>query len=901
MKTLADALNTAGIPLEFTAGKKVDSVAQREVAREPGERARKLRELYFKTLSSAGNEFPYWYSRKYFELDNEIPVVRRASALKEAFSHLTPIIYPGELIVMQKCAYYRGSFPMPWLSESYYMAKEDEFYREALKRGSASADEHSRFGAGGGNVTQSLAHVVSIAGKFGMRGEEIPALLSLARLWHNKSVEDLANKYERMVPDYDLKEAVMRNLVCMFDSGYTLPQGREVINYYYPLQYGLDGIIHIAEEKKLEVAGNAGGDGITGMNRLYNYDAVILVIEGIRQWILNFAREARRLEVMEGEEGQKQEYGDIAERLEWIAHHPPRNFKDALQLCWTIHVAVLNEDAISGLSPGRLGQVLYPYYKKDIEAGAITKQEVLELLELQRVKFTCLDCFASTGVVGGVLSGNTFNNLSLGGLDQDGNQASNDLEMLILEAGITCACPQPTLSVLYNEKLPAEFLLKAMECIKVGTGYPAFMNDSVARDFLLEQYGSEGMKGEEARAWAVGGCLETSPGSWMPLVIGGNTCWIPGGSGQPTSVGVHFLSLPKILELVLFDGENPETGQRVFPPHQKALNSYEEVWDTFRDYFSKTVEVLDRCNNIQHDIWRKNNTAVINSLLKPDCLATGHLINEMGYRYNGTYNVETTGTINLINSLAALRKLVYEDRSVGLDELREALKENFGFKTAREINSFSLADQQKRDGGERFDRIHHRCLTAPKYGNDDPYVDSILNSWEEWFTQSVRHYESLYARPLYACQISVSTHGPMGSATGATPDGRLSQTTFADASLSAYPGTDRNGPYALFNSATVWDHSLSQNSQLNLKIHPTAIRGREGAKKLLELTRAYMRKGGFHIQYNIVDSRTLRNAQERPENYRELMVRVAGFTQYWVEIGKPIQDEIIARTEYGEV
>jgi 4-hydroxyphenylacetate decarboxylase large subunit len=293
--------------------------------------------------------------------------------------------------------------------------------------------------------------------------------------------------------------------------------------------------------------------------------------------------------------------------------------------------------------------------------------------------------------------------------------------------------------------------------------------------------------------------------------------------------------------------------------------------------------------------------SILNSCLKPDCLDKGHLIDELGYRYNATHNIETCGTANLVNSLAALKKIVYEDREATLKELKEALQANFGFKTAQEIGSYSLADQEKREDLDRYDRIHFLCLTAPKYGNDDPFVDSILKEWEEWFCAMGRGYESLNARPYYACQISVSSHAPMGAAAIATPDGRLAGTTFADGSMSAYPGTDQIGPYALFASATCWDHSQSQNSQMNLKIHPTAIRGIEGSRKLLELTRSYMRKGGFHIQYNVVDSRVLREAQRIPDNYRDLVVRVAGFTQYWVEIGKPIQDELIARTEYEGV
>jgi 4-hydroxyphenylacetate decarboxylase large subunit len=190
------------------------------------------------------------------------------------------------------------------------------------------------------------------------------------------------------------------------------------------------------------------------------------------------------------------------------------------------------------------------------------------------------------------------------------------------------------------------------------------------------------------------------------------------------------------------------------------------------------------------------------------------------------------------------------------------------------------------------------CLQAPKYGNDEFFADEILLEWENFFCPDCSNYESLYAHKMYPCQISVSTHGAMGSATIATPDGRLAGTTYADASMSAFPGTDRNGVYALLSSAAIWDHTMSQNSQLNVKIHPTAIQGPTGSRKLLDLIQAYMRKGGFHIQFNVVDTKVLKDAQKNPQNYRDLMVRVAGFTQYWVEIGKPVQDELIARTEY---
>lgn len=873
----------------------MDTIEEREIKKNPTPRVDKARQLYFETKSSASVEFPYWYTRRWDELEGEVPIVRRAEALKSGFEHLTPSIFPGELLVMGKTHYLRGSYPMPWLSEAFFMAKEDELYKDALESGKVTADTVTTMGQGGGNVTKSVGNVLSIAGKFGLRKEEMPVLLNIAKRWYQKSVDDVGHKYEQMVPGYKEKEEIMRAVICMFDSGYTLPQGREVLNYYYPLQYGIKGLKNICNEKIAETA------GFPDMDRLYFYKAIYTMLEGLQKWIINHAHEARFMASLEKDKVAQKEYLDIAERLEWLSENTPRSFHDALQMVWIFHIAVLNEDAISGLSPGRLGQVLYPFWKHDMDNGIIDREKTIELLECMRMKFTEIDCFASMGVVGGVLSGNTFNNLCIGGLDKDGNSAANELEMLILESGMSCDTPQPTLSLLYDEKLPEEFLFKGIECTKVGTGYPAWVNNRTGMDFLLNNFKKEGMALEEARAWSIGGCLETSAGSWMPLEYNGMTYYIPGGSAPATSVGVHFISLPKVLEAVLFDGLDQRTGRRVYPSHGLKLNSFEEVWEVFKDYFSQTVEVLTLTNNIQHDIWGKISPSVINSMLKPDCLTNGRDISHKGSRYNRTFNVEICGGVNLANSLASIKKNVFEERNFTLKELKEAIMKNFGYLSAQQSGTYSISEQVRTDDFTSWLRIHKLCLDAPKYGNDDPYVDSIFKQWQEWFSKMCENYISIYNEPMYSCQISVSTHGPMGAVTLATPDGRLGGTTFADGSCSAYPGTDQHGPYALFSSATCYDHSLSQNSQLNMKIHPSAVKGREGARKFLEMIRAYLRKGAFHVQFNIVDSRMLREAQKHPENYRGLMVRVAGFTQYWVELGKQIQDEVISRTEYDEI
>ena len=306
-----------------------ETIVKREIERKPTERAGEMRELYFDAKSSASMEFPYWYTRRWEELEGEIGIIRRAEALKSGFEHLTPAIFPGELLVMGKAAYLRGSYPMPWLSGSYFMAKGDEMYEEAMKAGKLTADTVTTWGQGGGNVTKSSGNVVSIAGKFGIRKEELPVLIETAHKWQNKSVEDIGHKYEQMVPGYKEKEALMRSVICMFDSGYTLPQGREVMNLYYPLQYGIDGIINICNENIDSTA------GYPEMDRLYFYKSVVIMMEGIKKWILNYAAEAAFMAGLEKNKEKKNEYKDIEERLKWLSAKPPRSFHDALQLMWT--------------------------------------------------------------------------------------------------------------------------------------------------------------------------------------------------------------------------------------------------------------------------------------------------------------------------------------------------------------------------------------------------------------------------------------------------------------------------------------------------------------------------------------------------------------------------------------
>lgn len=866
----------------------------------PPEGVTKLLETYYTLKNTADMEIPYWYNRVWWENDGDIIEVRRAKAYAAALSNVTPTIQPYEKLVMQKCKNVRGAFPFPWVTASFFNAHAEALMNEVDAPAESEADKVSIVGAGGGNVTESYGNIISIAKKFGMRKEDIPVLVKCSKSWDAISVEELSAKYAAMTPDYDQHMKIMDSVVCMFDS-FAIPQGREVINYYYPLQYGWDGIIKLCDERIAETMGEAGDDGLLGMSRAYYYVATKIMAQGLSKWCENYAKQAEYLASIETDPELKKNYEEIHDVMAHIAHKAPVTFRQALQLTLACHYAVVNEDPQSGQSIGRLGQILQPYFEKDFEDGIVTEEEVVDILQYYRVKITCIECFASAGVTGGVLSGNTFNNLSMGGLTRDGLTAVTPLEYLIIEAGMRTKTTQPTLSVLYDEKTPEEFLMKAAACTKLGMGYPAWMNNQCGINFMLRNYGPEGMNLEDARAWCLGGCLESSPCCFMPLDYNGKVTWVPGGAGPTAGTGVHFIGIPKVLELVLTNGVDKRTGRQIMSPHNRKLDSLEAITDQWEIYLRKIIDVVNKVNNIQMDIWRKHNMPVVQSMFKPDCLTKGQHIGTMGCRYNATINYESCGTVTFLNCLASLDKNVFVDKKYTLEEMTEAMLDNFGFKTAYETGVFSPDFREATDKATKYEKIFADCVNAPKYGNNDMEADKFLIWYEDVMYPLTRDFNSYYGKPLYMCQISVSTHGPQGFVTLAGADGRLAGTTYSDGSMSAAAGTDKNGVYAIFESATVYDHSTQQNSQMNLKLHPSSVKGIQGTRKLLDIVRAYMRKGGFHVQFNVVDSKTLRAAQKKPDSYRDLMVRVAGFTQYWCEIGKPIQDEVIYRTEYENV
>lgn len=874
-----------GSKFSFHYGQRPEEVGDREVKKEACPRAKKLLQNYYDAKVSLDTTFPYWYTRTWQEEEGQHPLVRRGLALKSAFSHLEPCIRRGELLVMQRNKYVRGASIVPWTANRFPLNDEERAKNDAKKASNMELEKITVLAKGGGVVSESTKNVLSISGRFGQRMDEYPALLEICRYWNNKSAEDTCYLWGTLHPEYSTLVNMKKAVLMASDMEYGNRHGRSVTNYQYPMQMGFKGMIDWCNQQI--------NDHLhTGeVDKIAFWKSCIYVIEGVQIWIKKYAAEAKKLADKEQDPQQKIEFEEISERLAWIAENKPRNFMDAVQLHWSCQLQVYNEMQGSGFSPGRLGQVLYPYWKKDMDEGKITREQTLEVLECMRVKYTELEIATCVGTIG-ILAGNTFNNICLGGQKPDGTSAENELEYLFIEAAIKCGTVSPTLSLIYDGKLSERFLQKAVECNKTGTGYPAWVNNRVAIEYCMKKHQEEKITIEDARAWSIGGCLEIQPGA----VINGEI-----GAGSYSSSGINFINVPKILELVLWDGVDPRTDVRVFPSHGSKLESFEELLELFKQYFAKVTHIFQETYNFKTAATFELDQPILFSALSADCIEKGKDIDHDGSRYNRCFTTWITGQVNTTNSLASIKENVYDKKNFTLDELKVALINNFGYKSALETGNYSMAEQVKGKSVEEWDRILALCVNAPKFGNDNPYADNIYKEIADSWKDAVEETLDPFGRPWVASMLSVGTHGPLGQADIASADGRLAGVTLADGGQSPYPGTDLNGPYAVLNSATVIDHTDYKNTQLNMKMHPSAIKGLEGSRKMLDLIKAYMDKGGFHVQFNIVDSRMLKDAQEKPENYRDLMVRVAGFTQYWCEIAKPIQDELIARTEYEEV
>ena len=566
---------------------------------------------------------------------------------------------------------------------------------------------------------------------------------------------------------------------------------------------------------------------------------------------------ARRLAAAEPDPRRRAELERIAEVCSWVPAHAPRNLWEALQAYWFVHLGVITElNTWDSFCPGRLDQHLYPFYRKGLQDGVLTVEDARELLECFWVKFNNQPAPPKVGVTAAESGTYTdFANINTGGLKADGSDGVNELTYLLLDVIDEMRLLQPSSNLQLSRKNPDRFLKRGLEIVRQGWGQPSIFN----ADMVVEELLRQGKSIEDARQGGTSGCVET------------------GAFGKEAYILTGYFNLPKVLELTLNNGLDPRTGKQVglATGDPRAFRSYDELLAAFRRQLRHAIDVKVRGNQVIERLYAQHLPAPFLSLLIEDCIARGKDYHAGGARYNTTY-IMGVGPGTCTDSLSAIRYHVFHRPALSMEELLAALRVDFqGHEDTRLL-------------------LWNR---TPKYGNDNDYADGILADVFDAFYDAVNGRPNTRGGVYRVNYLSTTCHVYFGSVTGATPDGRRAGEPLSDG-ISPVQGADRKGPTAVIKSAARMDHARTGGTLLNQKFHPQALEGEEGLDKLARLVRAYFRLDGHHIQFNVVTAETLRAAQANPEAHRDLIVRVAGYSDYFCDLTPALQNEIIARTEH---
>lgn len=765
--------------------------------------------------------------------------LRAGGALRQVLAGLTPAIWDEELLVGNVSRYFQGTqlYPEyePWMIEAMSQVKRAE---ERYTDGTLQQKSGDRLGV------------------YLLPAADREQILTAARFWQGKDWRSRAEQLLRATkPDAALVEQWMQQLVFLRFM-YDVPEGRVIVDYATIIDRGIECLL---AEIAQRVAALGEIDDADALERYRFYAGVRRGLEGVVAFAEHHADEAGRQAAACQEERRRSELLEIERICRKVPRQRAETFREAIQAFWFTHVCLFIELNGRGISPGRLDQYLWRPYRDDLAAGRVTPEAALELLELLRIK--CAEITrAHATFTESYLGGSVYQNITLGGVDAAGRPADNALSQLVLQAGINVRTWQPTLSVRWCAGMSDGFRHKVVDCIKAGSGYPALFNDQLASERFQRTLGASV---EESRDWAPCGCVD------MQLC----------GKRMPMYAVPHTNNL-KLLELVLFGGVNPVTGDRLVDAQIDVDTAgYDAIVAEYK-------RVQERVVIRQQEHWNSimlvhNELGLVHPVmtaLLDDCLASGRDAYAGGCRYNDAAYVISCGMVNVANSLAAIRQVVFEQKRVSMAQLKQALRDDFA----------------------GHDQLRRWLLDAPKYGNDDDRVDAILADLYAAWSHSAQLTRNWVGQPWRPSTLSVTTQVLHGKACGASPDGRRARQALADGALSAMPGTDLEGPTSMLRSAAKIDASALQSTLLNLKFNPAAIEGAAGAAKFIQLNDAYFGLGGYHVQYNIVDRAMLIDAQQHPERHRDLMVRVAGFTARFVDLGPDVQQQIIDRTEFGE-
>lgn len=635
-------------------------------------------------------------------------------------------------------------------------------------------------------------------------------------------------------------------------SGWGLGVGQSLIvpDYEMAINTGFAKLIGDAEQELRDLR-------YTSLDAIKKADflrAVIIVLPAIIRLANRFANLAAEQASQQTDPKRKSELEQIAAACRRVPAHAPRNFREAMQSFWFIWLMVA-----SGTTPGgRFDQFMYPFYKKDKAEGILSDDDVLELLELLRIKVMQMNFIGGGKMQRQKWAGLArWNNWVIGGCTPDGEDASNELSYLILEAAMECRTPHHTITIRVNEKTPEALVRKGLELVKTGIGMPAFISDACYIKYLT----GEGVPLKDARNYAIAGCLDVN---------------LPGKS-RINALGMFIV--PRVLEMTMNNGIDPRSGKQL-GPRTGEFESF-ETFDDFMKAFKEQLTYFMSLTAEEHNILLRAQTELfpdaVNSVMMADAIKVGRDALDRTMPFENGSALNLVGMINVADSMAAVKKLVYEEKKVSARELKAALAANWC--------------------GDGYAEMRKMFQAAPKYGNGDPYVDSIAGELYKLWADTAVTFKSIWGGHMKPTGISITAHAPGGAMTGATPDGRLAGETLADGTISPAQARDTHGPTAVIRSALAINQSVYQATLLNMKFHPTALKSTEDLMKLASLIKTYFKNGGKHIQFNVVDKQMLADAQKHPEMHKDLIVRVAGYSAYFVALTTAVQNEIMERTE----
>ncbi len=617
----------------------------------------------------------------------------------------------------------------------------------------------------------------------------------------------------------------------------------------------LDLKARIAESlSKLDLANDP--DAVDQRDELRAMD---IVCDAIIRYAERHAEKLDELAAQESDPQRKAELTEMARICRKVPAHAPETIHEALQHYWFIHLGVVTElNPWDSFNPGRLDQALYPIYKKEMEEGTTTKEQVYEVLQSFWVKFNNHPSPPKVGVT--AEESNTYTDfclINVGGVKEDGSDGVNDMSYILLDVIREMRLLQPSSMIQVSKKNPDQFIRKAVDIIKTGFGQPSVFNT----DALVQEMLRAGKDVKDARNGGCSGCVET------------------GAFGTEAYILTGYFNLPKILELTLHNGYDHRTNRQLGPQtgNPADFKSYDEFFEAYRTQVNYFMGVKLAGNNIIERVFMKNMPVPFLSILIDDCIARGKDYMCGGARYNSTY-IQGVGLGSITDMLTAVKYQVYDTKAVTMQTLVDALDADF----------------------KGYEKLQYNLVyNTPKYGNDDDYADAQEVQVFDMYYDCINGHKSPRGADYRVNMLPTTCHVYFGSVTAATPDGRNAWKVLSEG-ISPVQGADTNGPTAVIRSAAKIDHIKTGGTLLNQKFTPSLLKTEEGCMNVVHLIRSYFRMDGHHIQFNVVNADTLRDAQKHPENYRDLIVRVAGYSDYFNDLGEDLQNEIINRTEHTE-